>query len=192
MTTLVFVAGAVDDNRRLVKVLRKNGVSVDCGTLESNHDAATWIRKRLERDELGIEPAAIGLLVDSSGLNLGRIRADIEKLVLYCAGESTITARHVRDVVVPQEEPGEDFALGKAIWNGRTAEALREIAAQLESGAPPFLVLGQIRAAAARLSPDRKARVGLEAVLEADLKIKSSLGEPRFVLEHLVVNLCGR
>jgi DNA polymerase-3 subunit delta len=192
MTTLVFVAGSVDENRRLVRLLRRNGVSIDCGTLESSHQAAEWIRNRLARDELGIEPAALTLLIESGGLNLGRIRADIEKLVLYCAGESSIAARHVRDLVTPQEEPGEDFALGKAIWNGRTADALREISAQLESGSPPFFVLGQIRAAAARLNPDRKARAALEAVLEADLRIKSSAGEPRFVLEHLVVHLCAR
>jgi DNA polymerase-3 subunit delta len=192
MTTLVFVAGAVDENRRLVKLLRKHGVGVDCGRLESTHDAAGWIQKRLERDELGIEPDAAKLLIELAGLNLGRVRAEVEKLVLYCAGESRITARHVRELVVAQEEPGEDFALGKAIWNGRSAEALREISAQLESGAPPFLVLGQIRAAAARLSPDRKAKAGLDAVLEADLRIKSSTGDPRFVLEHLVLTLCSR
>ena len=34
LTTLVFVAGALDANRRLVKLLRKHAVAVDCGTLE--------------------------------------------------------------------------------------------------------------------------------------------------------------
>ena len=192
MTTLVFVAGQVDANRRLVKLLRKHGVSVQCGTLASDRDAAAWIQKRLERDELTIEPAATALLIASTGLNLGRIRAEVEKLVLYCAGESAITAKHVRELVVPQEEPGEDFALGKAIWNGKTAAALREIATMIEAGSPPFFVLGQVRAAAGRLRPDAKARAGLDAVFQADQAMKSSAGDPRHLLECLVISLCGR
>jgi DNA polymerase III delta subunit len=37
-------------------------------------EAATWIHKRLEKDELAIEPKAITLLLSSTGLSLGRIR----------------------------------------------------------------------------------------------------------------------
>ena len=47
-----------------------------------------WITKRLEKDELTIEPKALTLLLETTGLSLGRIRAEIEKLVLYAAGES--------------------------------------------------------------------------------------------------------
>src|SRR5688500_5989012 len=48
MTTLIFVAGALDANRRIVKLLRKHADVVDCGSLESPRDAALWIQKRLE------------------------------------------------------------------------------------------------------------------------------------------------
>ena len=40
MTTLVFVAGPLDANRRLVKLLRKHADVVDCGSLESPQEAA--------------------------------------------------------------------------------------------------------------------------------------------------------
>jgi DNA polymerase III delta subunit len=191
MTTLVFVAGALDGNRRLVKLVRKHAVVVDCGTLGSPADAVRWIRSRLERDRMAIEPSAVVLLLESTGLALGRIRAEIEKLVLYATGESTITARHVRELIMPQNEPGADFALGKAIWNGDTPQALREIAAQFEAGSQAPMVLGQIRAAAGRLRPDSRIKKGLDAVFEADLAIKSSAGDPRFLLERLVIELCA-
>ncbi len=93
MTTLVFVSGPLDANRRVVKLLRKHADVVDCGTLHDPREAAMWITKRLEKDELTIEPKAISLLLSTTGLTLGRIRPEIEKLVLYAAGESTITAR---------------------------------------------------------------------------------------------------
>ncbi len=192
MTTLVFVAGPLDANRRLVKLMRRRAAVVDCGTLESPQEAASWIRRRLEKDELSIEPAALTLLLENTGLGLGRIRAEVEKLVLYAAGESAITVRHVRDMVVPESEPGQDFALGKAIWNGNAAEALAEVAAQLEAGTPAVMVLGQARAAAGRLRPDARAKHGLDLVLRTDLALKSSGGEPQFLLERLVVELCGR
>jgi DNA polymerase III delta subunit len=192
MTTLVFVAGGLDANRRLVKLLRKKADCVDCGSLDNPRDAAVWIQKRLDKDELTIEPKALTLLLDTTGLSLGRIRAEIEKLVLYAAGESAITANHVRDLVMPQNEPGEDFALGKAIWNADAAGALREIAAQIDGGAQPPMILGQIRAAAIRLRPDTRVKNSLDAVFRTDLAIKSSVGAPRFLLERLVVEICGR
>ena len=192
LTTTVFVAGDLDANRRLVKVLRQHAVAVDCGTLDSGADAAKWIRARLERDALTIEPQAITLLLNATGLRLGRIRAEIDKLALFAAGEPVITAKHVKEMVLPQSEPGEDFALGRAIWNNNARQALRELDAQLETGAIPVMVLGQIRAAAGRLKPDDRARRGLAAVFETDLAIKSSTGEPRYLLEKLVIELCAR
>jgi DNA polymerase III delta subunit len=192
LTTIVFVAGALDANRRLVKLLRKHAISVDCGTLENTADAAKWIRARVEREGLSIEPQAITLLLAATGLSISRIRREVEKLVLYAAGDAAIAARHVKELVLPQSEPGEDFALGRAIWNNNARDALREIDAQFDNGAQPVMVLGQIRAAAGRLKPDDRARRGLNAVFDADLAIKSSAGEPRYVLERLVIELCAR
>lgn len=191
MTTLVFVAGSLDGNRRLVKQLRKRAVVVDCGRLDSSADATRWIRQRLEKERLAIEASAVSLLLENTGLALGRIRAEVDKLVLYAAGDGTITARHVRELILPQSEPGVDFALGKAIWNGNAAEALREIAAQFEAGGQAPMVLGQIRAAAGRLRPDSRVKSGLDLVFRTDLAIKSSAGDPRFLLERLVVELCA-
>lgn len=192
MTTLVFVAGPMDGTRRLVKLLRRHAATVDCGSLASAPDAAAWIRKRLEKDELTIEPKAIALLLETTGLSLGRIRAEVEKVVLYAAGESTVTERHIRDLVVPENEPGEDFALGRAIWNNDAPGALAEIAAQFDAGAQPVMVLGQIRAAAGRLRGDARVRAALELILRTDLAIKTSAGQPKYLLERLVVELCGR
>ena len=191
LTTLVLDTASLDRGRRITKLLLKHAIVVDCGTLSTPPEAARWIRARLDRDEMTMDGAAINALLDAAGLHLPRIRSAIDKLVLYAAGEGAITAAHVRDVVLPVEEPGEDFALGKAIWNGNPAAALREVDAQFEAGAMAPMVLGQVRAAVIRLRPDARARQALRLVLDTDLAIKSSQGEPRFVLERLVVEVCG-
>jgi DNA polymerase-3 subunit delta len=192
MTTLVFVSGPLDANRRLVKLLRKHADVVDCGTLHDPREAAIWITKRLEKDELTIEPKAISLLLATTGLTLGRIRPEIEKLVLYAAGESTITVAHVRDLVIPQEESEGTFALMDAVQNSNAPRALREVSALIESGVQPPVILGQLRAATIRLRGDARVKSGLEAVFRTDVAIKSSSGTPQYLLEALVVELCAR
>jgi len=192
MTTLVLVAGPLDASRRLVKQVRSHAIAVDCGTIDNVDEAAVWIRNRLAADELTLEPRALQRLLHATGLNLARIRAEIEKLVLYAAGESTITERHVRDLVLPEAEPGEGFAMGTAIWNHDVRGALSEIAAQLEAGAQPPMVLGQIRAAAVRMRPETRIRRAMDLVLQTDLALKTSGGTPRHLLERLVVELCGK
>jgi DNA polymerase III delta subunit len=192
MTTLVFVAGALDANRRIVKLLRRHADMVDCGTLHDAREAAMWITRRLEKDELTIEPKAIAQLLAATGLTLGRIRPEIDKLILYASGESAITAAHVREVVLPQEESEGTFALMDAVQNANASRALREISALIEGGVQPFVILGQLRAAAIRLRSDARVKSGLDAVMRADVAIKSSAGTPQHLLECLAVELCAR
>jgi DNA polymerase-3 subunit delta len=192
LTTLVFVSGPLEMNRRIVKLLVKHAEVVDCGSLASDREAEAWIQKRLEKDELTIDPKALRLLLQTTGLSLGRIRAEIEKLVLYAAGESTITAAHVRDLVIPENDPEGQFALIDAVRASNAPRALKEISALIEAGVQPPLILGQLRAAAIQLRPDARVRNSLEAVMRADVAIKSSAGTPQHLLECLAVELCAR
>jgi DNA polymerase III delta subunit len=192
MTTLVFVAGGLDGNRRLVKLLRKHADCVDCGSLADAQEAAVWIRKRLEKDELSIDPKALALLIETTGFSLGRIRPEVEKLVLYASGESTITPNHVRDLVVPQNELGNHFALMDAIRYGHAAKALKEISALMDAGIQPPMILGQIRAATIQLRPEARVTNGLDLIFRTDLAMKSSAGVPQYLLECLVVEICSR
>jgi DNA polymerase III delta subunit len=175
-----------------VKLLRKHADVVDCGSLANDREAAIWIQKRLERDELTIDPKAVSMLVRMTGLSLGRIRPEVEKLILYAAGESGITVAHVKDLVMPQNEPGEVFALMDAIRDSNPASALREVSALIDAGIQPPMILGQLRAATIRLRPDSRVKQGLDAVFRTDIAIKSSAGTPQYLLECLVVELCAR
>ena len=90
---------------------------------------------------------------DTTGVTLGRIRPEIEKLILYAAGESTVTVAHVRDVVIPREEWEDTFALMDAVRDSNAPPALREVSALLNEGVQPPVILGQLRAATIRLRP---------------------------------------
>jgi DNA polymerase III delta subunit len=59
----------------------------------------------------------------------------------------------------------------------------------LDAGAVPVMVMGQLRAAAEKL-PAVRIRPAIDAVFRTDAALKSSGGDPRILLERLVVELC--
>jgi len=52
------------------------------------------------------------------------------------------------------------------------------------------MLMGQLRAAAEKL-PAARVRGAIDAVFRTDLSLKSSGGDPRTLLERLVVELCA-
>jgi DNA polymerase-3 subunit delta len=189
-TTMVFVCGPLDERRAVVKLLHREGQVVDCGTIANEADAARWVQGRAARDGIALEPGAVRALVERTGLDLGRLRAGLERVALYAMGQPVVTADDVRQAVPAAPETQADFGIAKAIWRNDVRDALRELALALDAGMMPVLVMGQLRAAAERLPPPR-LRAAIEAVFRTDLALKSSAGDARTLLERLVVELCG-
>jgi DNA polymerase-3 subunit delta len=188
--SLVFVCGALDQRRRAVKILLAEGQVVDCGTIADAADASRWVAARAQREGVTFAPGAARELVERAGLDLARLRSAFDRVVLYATGEPRVAAEHVREVVSAVAESAQNFGIANAIDKGDAAGALRQLAAALDGGAQPFFVMGQIRTAAERL---RGPRLGpaIEALFRTDIALKSSGGDPRILLERLVVELCA-
>jgi len=187
--TVVFVCGQLDMRRRVVKLLLKVAQVVDCGTIGSAADAERWVKARAAREGVTIEPAAVKALVERVGLDLTRLRSGLERVSLYAMGQPAITANDVRQSVPPGPEVQEDFGIANAITRNDVRTALKELTLALDGGAMPFFVLGQLRSAAERL-PSPRLRGAIESVFRTDIALKSSGGDPRILLERLVVELC--
>jgi DNA polymerase III delta subunit len=136
------------------------------------------------------EPGAIRALVERAGLDIARLRSGFDRVVLYAMGQPAVTTEDVAEVVAAGPDAQEHFGIANAIGNGDAPAALRQLGAALESGAQPFFVLGQIRTAAERL-PASRLPTAIDALFRTDLALKSSGGDPRILLERLVVELCG-
>jgi DNA polymerase-3 subunit delta len=188
-SSVVFVCGPLDLRRRVVKLLIKEASVVDCGTIDDSAAAERWVKARAAREGVAMDAATIRALVERTGLDLVRLRAGVERLVLYAMGQPAITPDDVRQAVPAGPEAGEDFGVSNAIRRNDAGSALRELQLALDAGSPPYFVLGQLRTAAERLPPAR-VRAGIEAVLRTDIALKSSGGDPRMLLERLVVELC--
>jgi DNA polymerase-3 subunit delta len=192
-TTLVFVAGALDRRSRMFKVLTKQGTIVECGVIEDQAAAERWVRNRVVAAGLEIQPAAARLLAERGGTDVRRLRNDVERLLLYAFGQKAITLDDARQIAGPASLQ-DDWAMTNAIEASDGAVALRQLALMLDAGAPPEKVLGQlgwmVRTKFPMLMPGG-LRGAVEALFRTDLDLKRSAGDPRVLLERLVVELCA-
>jgi DNA polymerase-3 subunit delta len=205
-TTLAFVfstpdSGAANEiplakNLKATKALLKVAAVVLCTGLDGGKDPGRWVEQQAREAGQEIDRQAVARLLQWSGGDPGRLRADVQKLLLFAAGAGRITVEHVAAVAGAPAHHGDDWALVRAIEQGDTASALRELQAALEVGGVPFLILGQLGYAVRTPPPRgrfpaRRVPAAVDALLRTDLALKSSGGDPRVLLERLVVELCG-
>lgn len=203
-TTLVIVAADVDRTRRIGKTLFKSATVVECWGLKISKDnrgvdlrqaariAEQLVRKAAADAGQQIDPAAARLLAERAGTDIVRLRGDVERLLLYAAGRPKITLADAQEVA-SAESAQDDWAVTNAIQQGNGAEALRQLGLALEGGAVPYMVLGQLAwFVREKLADPRRIPAAIDAVFRTDVDLKSSGGDPRVLLERLVVELCAK
>ena len=205
-STVVFVAAEVNRTFRVVKALLKRAVVIECWGLKSEKDprgpatealgrAGRLAAGLFKRAGMTIDRAALEPLLGHAGTDIATLRGDVERLILYCHGRKSVTVDDV-NAVVAGTALIDQWAIVNAIEQGNAAAALRQVRIALEAGEVPYKTLGQIgwwvRSKLPQMgSPDR-LRAAVDAVFRTDLAMKSSGGEPRILLERLVVQLCNR
>jgi DNA polymerase-3 subunit delta len=192
---LVFVAGDLDKRRRIVSLLMKHATVVECGGLEGTGDAARWIRAHVAEAGGRIDAGAVRLLAERSGHDIGHLRADLERVLMFVGQERPVAAADVEEVT-GDPTLKDQWAIARAVETGSAPAALRELALLLDSGSAPLQILGQlgwvVRAEPPRgRFPAGGIKAAVEALFRTDLAIKTSAGDPRVLLERLVVDLCG-
>ncbi len=193
-TTLVLVAGTLDKRSRMYKLLAKQATLVECGVLESVDDAARWVVNRIAAADMKIEPAGARLLAERGGTDVKRLRNDVDRLLLYALGQKMIGLDDVREVVGPAALQ-DDWAMANAIEAGDGKTALRQLALMLDAGAAPEQIMGQLGWLVRTKFPFQvpaMLKPAVHALFRTDLDLKRSAGEPRVLLERLVVELCAR
>jgi DNA polymerase-3 subunit delta len=202
-TTLVLVATDVDRTRRLFKTLHRHATIVECWGLKPDRDgrvdlrqvarqAEQLVRRAVAEAGQEIDAPAARLIAERAGTDIARLRGDVERLLLYSSGRPRITLDDAEQVV-SAETAQDDWAVTSAIQRGDASEALRQLALALDAGGVPFKILGQLGwFVRERLSGSEPRRVpaAVEALFRTDLDLKSSAGDPRVLLERLVVELC--
>jgi DNA polymerase III subunit delta len=193
-TTLVFVVQTkLDGTRKLTKLLRRHAIVVECGEIGPAAQLMRDIEARARELGLAIDRAAISRLIAVSGGDSGKLRADTERVLAF-VGQGTVSTAHVDQVIEEVEQSSDDWELTRAIERGDAPVALRELRVRLTTGDNVFKILGQIsgslRSPKSRV-PDGRLRAAVDALWRTDTDLKSSGGDPRMLLERLIVELCG-
>ncbi len=203
-TTLVLVAADIDRSRRAGKAILKYATVVECWGLKQGRDArgadlrqATrladlMVKKTVAEASQQIEPAAAQLVANRAGFDIVRLRGDIERLMLYTVGKPKITLADAQEIV-SAETTQDDWAVTNAIQQGNAREALRQLGLALDAGGVPYQILGQLAwFVRDRMADARRIAAAVDALFRTDLDLKSSAGDPRILLERLVMELCSR
>jgi DNA polymerase-3 subunit delta len=204
-TTLVMVAADINRTTRLSKQVLKHAVLIECwglkgekevrgaGIAEALERASRFVTAEARKAGMTIDSQALAPLLEHAGTDISTLRGDVERVLLYCQGRTTIREEDVR-AVVGGATLVNAWAVTNAIERSDAAEALRQIRLSFESGAVPYMVLGQlawfVRSRLPMVAPAR-VRSAVEAVFRTDVAMKTSGGEPKVLLERLVVELCG-
>lgn len=204
-TCLVLVAADMNRTTRLVKLLLKQAVIVECWGLKGEKEvrgsgiadalerAGRFVAVAAKKAGMTIDSAALQPLIEHAGTDIATLRGDVERLLLYCQGRTAITLEDVR-AVVGGATLVNSWGVTNAIERNDAREALRQVRLLHESGTVPYLVLGQlawfVRSKLPMVAPAR-VRAAVEAVFRTDVAMKSSGGEPWVLLERLIVELCA-
>jgi DNA polymerase III delta subunit len=152
------------------------------------------VRNRVKSAHVQIDPAGARLLAERCGTDLKRLRNDVDRLLLYALGQASISLDDVRAIVGPALLQ-DDWAMTNAIEAGDGKTALKQLALMLDAGAAPEKILGQLGWLVRTRFPLQMAaavRPAVQALFRTDLDLKRSAGDPRILLERLVVELCSR
>ena len=185
--TLVLVADNLDGRRKITKLLLSKAAVVECS---GPSDPVKWVRERVAKEGLAIDARVARLVTERVGRDVSKLKSDVDRLVLYAADKGSITEDDVKAVVVPATS-NDDWGVTNAIERRDAGDALRELAVLIDNGAAPYLILGQLGWFVRTKVPAQKVDAAVEAVFRTDLAMKTSAGDPRVLLERLVVELCG-
>ena len=188
---LVLVAEALDKRRALTRLLVSKATIVECAGPADAVEAARWVKDRVAQEGMTIDARTARLVADRIGPDISRLRSDVERLVLYAAGNPSISEADVKEIVAPATSQ-DDWGVTRAIERGSARDALRELGQMMDNGAVPYMILGQLAWFVRTKIPAPRVTLAVEAVFRTDLAIKTSAGDPRALLERLVVELCGR
>ena len=137
--TLVLVARAADQRRRLAAACLRAGAAYGFGRVD-DRGAADWVARLAHERGVETTPAATQELLDRSGVDLGVLAGEIDKLALHAGEGARIEPKHVRSVVAAVRQHGVD-ELTTHLARKNAGGAARALRLLLAEGEPPVRLL---------------------------------------------------
>lgn len=140
---LILDVKSMPKNTRLYKIVDKFGLVVECSELKGAA-LKRWISDAARNGyDKSIDSAAVGLLIELVGPNLGMLDQELSKLASYVGDLPNIDAEAVRRLVGGWKAET-TWAMTDAVRDGRLGDALTALDKLLNSGESPYRILGGI------------------------------------------------
>lgn len=100
-TVVVFVENEVDKRSRLYKAVKDNGYICELNE-QSDNDIMRWVVSLLKKEGRTMDNATLQLFLTKTGSSMENISRELEKLICYTMGRTTITSEDVEEVCTTQ------------------------------------------------------------------------------------------
>jgi DNA polymerase-3 subunit delta len=139
-TVLVFEADDLDERRRLKKALSEHALMVELAA--KGNDLAGLAARMASEVGAQIEPGPAAMLAEMFPGDLGRVRAEIEKLALYADGRRI--SRKDIELLVVTERKSTVWQLADILAAGKRDQAMLFLDSALRAGEQPAPIVGAL------------------------------------------------
>lgn len=121
---IIFVASfeKVDERKKIVKLLKKNGSAVHCEP-PKERDIHQWITALAKELNITIERQAEAIIAEEIGTNLLGLKSELEKMALYAGDERVITAE-IAELLISRQTSSSALKMVDSIMNKDLAKTL--------------------------------------------------------------------
>ena len=141
-TTLVFLGTKLDQRSKFAKAIKQKG-KLEIIKKMWPRQLGPWLQERARLRGKRLEPAAIDRLAELSGLGLGALDSELEKLSLFVGSKTSIGLEHVRQGVGAGRLHS-IFDYTDALASGDLARALSAWDQLAALGEPPVRAMGMV------------------------------------------------
>lgn len=215
-TVLVVITSKADKRSKWVKAFRDPAVLVECDAPTRARDLVAFLDEEASRQGVVLDADAADLLGERIGPQLLLLRQELQKAALLAGPGARIERKHVESSVASVAEES-IWDLTDAIGQGRTHDAIDQLARLLAQGAAPPAILGALASHFRRLARvghgetvggppfvvrkleqqakryrSKRLVVCLRAIHRADVELKGAgILKPELALEQLILGLAG-
>lgn len=138
-TVLVFVEDEVDKRGKLYKAVKNCGRITELGR-QDEKTLIKWVLGALKREKKNIQKSTLELFLSMTGNDMENIANELEKLLSYTEGRSTIERRDVEEICTARTE-NKIFDMIHAVAEKRQKDALDMYYDLLAQKEPPMRIL---------------------------------------------------
>lgn len=140
---LAFFEEEAAKNKKIYKVIAKEGIVCECGK-DSEKEVAAWLMKGFSQADKKISPDLVYYLIERTGSDHDRLKKEFDKLIDYTADSDTVAKDDI-DAVTGQSVDAKVYEIVNACAQKNARLMLEKYYALLKNDVYPLIILASLR-----------------------------------------------